>query len=676
MEGHRIIPGTKRSTSMDLDSCGPVSMSPVRRRTVSRESEPSARSEELMTKIPTSRLSVVSPRSAPFPAYCVSLVTTSQVQASDVLPSPSPSLSPDGFLLSPRGCPRQQLLVSQDLMCPPAPTHRGYTGSATQAPSVLLDRLSSEAAISDCATEGVGASLGETSANSPAGACAQPALASSTMCSRVTGLLPDILSVRSLLNTAWPRLTLESMQIVPVPATMRLQRLYELRVSLASRDTANGMHDMLVLVLGPPSMLRLLRSEQWIIKSEAVIIKWIRGVLLSDGSARMSNAQHEHGEGYLSGGSVWDQPRSHDEKTTKDVDLLRLLPALIDHSQSSKELGSAYNVLSHLDGTSFSSLPSCLSISERRYVDLQAGRLIRRLSHLKSPSGKFGPAISVLCPTDVVQSRAGGSMENPGGMDSWALAFHAILEGILRDAEDMAVTIPYEAIRRQFRRLRYFLERVIVPRLVILDAAHESNIMAQRTAPGHDARMKTNTVLEDPFEDSDESDISQGGGRRQGCEHAPSIRLTGLREWSNCIFGDPLMAMVFSDKPSREFLHGFNGQSKKNKDHVDEGDGRSGSGGFHSWPMYGDIVEIPEEAHVRLLLYQCYHATVAIVKEFYRPRCDSTSREFAARKRLNRALMRLEEVEWDPKREHERPSGETSSPKKPKIDESEEGADI
>lgn len=660
---------------MDANTSGAVPMTRMGRRTPSREPGLSAGSEELITKIPTSLFSVVSPRSAQFPACCISFVTTSYAQASDVLPSLNRSSSPGGFLLSPHACTQQQLLVSQNPTCPPAPIQYGYTSSVTQAPSVRLDSLSSRATVSSYATEAAGASPRETSALLPFRAFAPPNFASSAMCSGGAGLLPDISSVRSLLNASWPRLILDSMRIVPVPALMRLQRIYELRVSLPCRDTAYGMHDMLVLVLGPPSMLRLLRSEQWIIKSEAVVIRWIRSVLLSSGSTRISNVQYEYEQGCLAGGDVCDHPRTrvHDENFMSDMDLLRLLPALIDHSQSSKELGSAYNILVNLDGMSFSSVPKCLSPSERRYVDFQAGILIHRLSHLRSPSGKFGPAISVLCPTAVAQSRARGSMENTRGMDSWPLAFHAILEGILRDAEDMAVTIPYEAIRRQFRRLRYYLERVIVPRLVILDAAQDSNIMAQRMSPGHETRVKTNMALQDVFGDSDKSDIIEGGGRRHNREHAPSICVTGLRDWSNCIFGDPLMAMVFSDKPSREFLYGFSGRSRRRNDHVDEDDG---GGGFQPWPVYGDIVEFPEEAHVRLLLYQCYHATVAVVKEFYRPRCDSTSREFAARKRLNTVLMRLEEVEGDPdpKRGHVRPSGEMSPAKKPKMDESEENA--
>lgn len=128
-------------------------------------------------------------------------------------------------------------------------------------------------------------------------------------------------------------------------------------------------------------------------------------------------------------GMVRDVHRTwvQDETFSEDVDLLRFLPTSIDHSQSSSEFGSAYNIISRLDSLSLSAPPKYLSVSERRHVDFQVGRLVQRLSYLRSPLGKFGPAVSVLCPTAVTQSRAGGGMDSPGGIGSWRVAFHSIL---------------------------------------------------------------------------------------------------------------------------------------------------------------------------------------------------------------------------------------------------------
>lgn len=650
--------------------------------------------EDLLSKTPVS-LRSVSPRSVPPPpspptAYCISLVTTAGAQASDEhsSPSPSPGASPGGTtaLLSPRGrCQQLELLVGQGLACLPGPTRYRYTGLVTQSPSVPPDRLwpgcRAEPTSGPPAAAGRGgraSSIGTGS--STAVRCVLSTLATSAMRSSSGGgggggPLLDVSSVRTLLNAAWPRLVLDRMLVVPVPALPWLQRIYELRVPLPSGyRTAGGTHDMLVLVLAPPSMLRLLRSEQWIVKSEAIVVKWIRGMLVVGGSAKATKAaecDYEEACPACKGAASDPHPfRFHEETLLKDTDLLRLLPALIDHSQSAKELGSAYNILSQLNGLSLSSLPRCLSIPERKHVDFQAGRLMRRLSLLRSPSGKFGPAISVLYPTATAQSRAGGSMESPGGMDSWSLAFHAMLEGILRDAEDMAVTVPYQTIRRHFRRLGHHLDAIAVPRLVILDAAHDSNIMVERLPPGHsDGRMTAKTsALQGRLEDSDDSGPEEAGPRGQGRENNSSIQVTGLRNWSNCIFADPLMAMVFSERPSRDFLHGFSGRrpGQPKDNHLDA---EEVCGYFDSFPsVYGDVVECPEEARVRLLFYQCYHATVAVVKEFYRPRSDSTSREFAARKLLSAVLARLEDIEGGPKRSHARPSGEMSPAKKPRTE--------
>lgn len=57
------------------------------------------------------------------------------------------------------------------------------------------------------------------------------------------------------------------------------------------------------------------------------------------------------------------------------------------------------------------------------------------------------------------------------------------------------------------------------------------------------------------------------------------------------------------------------------------------------------MVECPEHAYLRVLPYKCYHETVAIVVEFYRPRKDTTDREFVARKRLNAVLTELDALE-------------------------------
>jgi hypothetical protein len=138
------------------------------------------------------------------------------------------------------------------------------------------------------------------------------------------------------------------------------------------------------------------------------------------------------------------------------------------------------------------------------------------------------------------------------------------------------------------------------------------------------------------------------------------LRLTGLRDWSSCVFGDPLLAAVFSDPqqpqpPSSAFLEGFNGEKP---------DPEYRPISHRPFPLDETIIEGIDTAWIRILLYQVYHAVARIVGEFYRPRQDSSARELEARKKLNEVLARLAEVPDDVKKRHQRPSGEMSPAKR------------
>ncbi|KAK7745948.1 hypothetical protein SLS53_002668 [Cytospora paraplurivora] len=661
----RTMSGIGHMSTSRSSSSAAVLMSRGTRPTVPRDPAISAGGETAISLPLVSALTSASPRSAPSPVYCVSPVPTADASedTSDHRP-----LSP--ILL--RAC-REQLLVGEPAYLP-GPTRYGYTGSGTQEPLVQLHSPSSgDAATRTTPSHGTAGATGPAhatiaAATSTSTVSAAAVLATAVMCTSGDGPpLPSASSVRMLLNAAAPHMLVgDGIRVVPLPTTRhRLQRIYELRLPTL-RDHSHGTHDVLVLILAPPSMLRLLRSEQWIIKSEAVVVKWIRSVLLS-GVQRRNRAEVEINRTAVcsSCGSQrqYCRLKVQDELYLKDVDLLRLLPSLIDHDQSSEKLGSAYNILSHSSGLTLSSLSRGLTPMECQHINFQAGRLIRRLSLLQSPSARFGPAIAVLCPAAVTRSWSGGSTEKPGGVDRWSLAFQEFLEGVLRDAEDMAVTIAYQTIRRQFRRLRFYLDAVTVPRLVILDAAHSANIMAERKVAAHDGRSGPSVQPPCIALDLDDEEMGTHGDG----DNPTGIRATGLRDWSNCTFGDPLMAAVFSGEPSMEFLTGFIGRSQRPKDDEHHDDSTQ-----DMLTMCGDIVEDPEGAPIRLLLYECYHATVAVVKEFYRPQNGSTERELAARKRLHAVLARLEDVETDPKRRYSRPPGGMSPAKKLRTDEEEE----
>ncbi|CAK7273922.1 hypothetical protein SEPCBS57363_005898 [Sporothrix epigloea] len=142
-------------------------------------------------------------------------------------------------------------------------------------------------------------------------------------------------------------------------------------------------------------------------------------------------------------------------------------------------------------------------------------------------------------------------------------------------------------------------------------------------------------------------------------ESPADIVVTGLRDWSHCIFGDPLFASVFSEQPSTPFLGGYASAD------------RCGEQTVH------DLCSCQDEREnraIRILLYQCYHAVVQVVRGFYRPGRDHTTQELAARKRLTGILAKLEAIDDDPKRRfrHRRPSGEMSPAKKPKSESEDE----
>lgn len=193
--------------------------------------------------------------------------------------------------------------------------------------------------------------------------------------------------------------------------------------------------------------------------------------------------------------------RLEDERLAVEAAVLQLLdrhtdiaPAVLDH-----QIGSTAQDISHLiSGPFIGSLlhtASPLSAERRHVLDRSVGRHIARLAAFTSRA--FGP---VLRPYT----------------RSWAQCYASILEDVLRDAEDSLVSLPYDAIRLIVRKHATVLDKVTEPRLVLLGAAEDSNVV-------FDARTS---------------------------------RLTSLLDYGTAIWGDPFMSDYFC-KPSKSFLEGY-----------------------------------------------------------------------------------------------------------------------
>lgn len=358
-------------------------------------------------------------------------------------------------------------------------------------------------------------------------------------------------------------MTLTSVEEIP---STRLPRLYYLNLS-------DG--EQLLLSFAPSLAVRLLRHEQRLLSSEATLIHFLSCILRSDLDEESTTSPRS-----VTG--------SHGSRRT---DLSQLVPRMVKHFSNPREMGYPYTLFEPGVGEPLSDLSIYLSRPEQRLIDRQIGTMVRDLALVTSPSGNFG-TVSRVC-GDPFTPTATENSGNPRGSPDWTGAFMSIVEGILRDGEDMSVLLPYEVIRKHFGRLSWRLSAVTIPRLVVIDAGESSNVLIQRDPEG--------------------ADPSSTDGPR----------VTGLRDWSQGIFGDPLLSSCFEDS-SEGFLEG--------------------------WRLDGaeDIIEDEEGGATRLLLYRCYRAIVNIVTEYYRPQPDSSRRELEGRRKLTNVLAELEKVDAEP----------------------------
>ncbi|KAM0322403.1 hypothetical protein ACHAQA_009470 [Verticillium albo-atrum] len=476
--------------------------------------------------------------------------------------------------------------------------------------------------------------------------------------------LPDK-SMQAVISRAVPGVTVQHVQPVP---SLRSQRLYDIKIS-------NGTS--LAIALPALPMARLLRSEQGSINSEAAVLRWLAGLNVKKPLLQERTPEPEETRDLpLQGKTDRSSSSSSEDSAAR---LTTFLPQLLLHATNSNELRIEYNVTKPTLGQPIADLSPPLSTSERRLVDVQTGQFCRRLSKLVSPTGRFGPAFAVLpsltppqsgASTPSARRDANARMFQSKGVETWSIAFHSMLEAVLRDGEDMAVMLGYANIRRQYRRLGHILDGVTSSRLVAIDAGEDINTLVLRTP------RRTSAVASDEEEDSEEEDddATETGStsdaedqkdqenqedQETALELPDEVTMTGMKDWSNFVFGDPLFATVFNRDPSDDFYKGFN-------DTPDEQE--EGSKNALPSKLDSSLIEDKANAHVRLLLYDCYHTITQVVREFYRPRKDSSRHELAARKRLNDILTKLDAIGESKPTLRRKLSGEMSPAKRAKSE--------
>ena len=423
----------------------------------------------------------------------------------------------------------------------------------------------------------------------------------------------------------------------------------------------------------PPPMVKALRSERTRVSTEAAVLSWLAEPSVgydlqvqvpgqgpspcreSIAAAPQSSAPMAAAEASASM-PEGDKRRCHVSGSESPCFVLArsqgYRPQVVSRSPKIALPLSApeFNTVEPSPGTVLCALSPTPTSSERLTLDYQAGVLLRRLSKLQSPTGQFGPALSVLqsLPLSRSGSNVGGShkvRDSPLASDSWTMAFATILEGVLRDAEDMQVTLSYGLIRHHCRRCEALLDKVTTSRLVVLNAAEEDNMLVVRTPrSGREKSIskESESRRKSPQGEGKEKSLKNtkgrarpkpggsGGDRSSSSRHSADteISITGLRDWSNCIFGDPLFALAFSREQTVEFWAGF-GDSLEGEE-VD----------VLGRPTC--LIEDRSNAQTRMLLYGAYHAITRLVREFYQPTRNSGKRELEARRTLNGIMAKLD----------------------------------
>lgn len=433
-------------------------------------------------------------------------------------------------------------------------------------------------------------------------------------------------AIQSLLHRVAPHLLVEKIESIP---SAKIQQLYT--VHLVNRKP-------LLLALPPPADVRPLRCERGSIGAEVAVLAWLGGSSSDHPSTRSPDIEARDTSSSLpplNRGTVSQTGNLVTLGPPTPSYLQDFIPKLIEYGLPHPETNTPEFVLSDpRPGTTIAIFQTPLNSDEQNSIDYQAGQLFRRISCNVSPTGKFGYAGDVLRRNSQMQTLIphNGSTAPPSdtGFPTWSDAFHLLLESVLRDMEDSCVQIAYGQVRAHFERLGHLLDQVKRSSLVALEAGESINLLASApaehqsppaTKPGELEKSMLGTTHSDKYPTGDDE-------RKRRLRNSEGIRVTGLRDWSNCIFGDPLIAVIFANNPSRDFLHGLNMPI-------------SDSDPFKDTPVIEDSAHAP----IRFALYQCYHSLCGIARQYRRPRDPRVDMELYWRKKLQESLTNLSKLD-------------------------------
>jgi hypothetical protein len=202
------------------------------------------------------------------------------------------------------------------------------------------------------------------------------------------------------------------------------------------------------------------------------------------------------------------------------------------------------------------------------------------------------------------------------GHQKWSDAYERLLLEVRDEASRKKISsIPFHRLHKQFERFRCILDHVMRPRLIALSGGDDSITLVQRWA----------ATVGERHTDSSVAPWAVGEGAKDW------IQVTGFRDWSNLVFGDPLIAKVFCLNPSKDTIIGYTGDSEV---------------ASFSPALPAALIDDRRHVKTRLLLYQCYWTIKEIVRQPML-RCmqgDRASKPSPAWMELSDTLARLESI--------------------------------